>query len=183
MFSCPVPRNLQSLVRDGLSILSDGSPTLFVDIIPIRTSVRYGSKEIYFTEKMAGPRSKWDTSGKLDTFNTENMTSTNGFNATFRWGHNHVLPKVEASGRWANFPVCQAPKPSRSNTKDIALPSKEQTKPNKLIACLWASASFNERGMGEDHQIDTKILVHRTSWLLLMSLHVSYCVAGLCQAY
>eukprot|EP00980_Cylindrotheca_fusiformis_P030007 scaffold24174_cov117-Cylindrotheca_fusiformis.AAC.8 len=172
MFSCPVPKKLQSLVSSGSTILSDGTPTLRVDVIPIRTPPRYGSKEIYFTEDMAGPRDKWQTSGALDTFNTENMTS-NGFNATLRWGQNHVLPPVEASGRWANLPICRAPILSNEETQetgsniDVGGKKHLQTEPQRkrvllkqdpageqkqyeLSACLWASASFAERGIRED---------------------------------
>jgi hypothetical protein len=171
MFSCPIPSYLQPLISKGSTILSDGTPTLRVDVVPIRTPPRYGSKEIYFTEDMAGPRDKWETSGNLDTFNTANMTS-NGFNATLRWGSNHVLPPVEASGRWVNLPICQPPTISLQDddggTKVIVdtvseqhlqrqqeqLDKQDATKKKKtfeLSACLWASASFAERGIREDH--------------------------------
>lgn len=173
MFSCPIPQHLQPLVNTGFTILSDGTPTLRVDVIPIRTPPRYGSKEIYFTEDMAGPRSKWETSGNLDTFNTVNMTSK-GFNATLRWGPSHVLPSIEASGRWVNLPVChpptiptkrrhdeartQAETPLKENQLEKAQPEKldklknvDSKKRYGLSACLWASASFAERGIREDH--------------------------------
>ncbi|CAJ1936075.1 unnamed protein product [Cylindrotheca closterium] len=164
LFSCPIPPELQPLVLDGSTILSDGTPTLHVDVVPIRTSPRYGSKEVYFTEDMVGPRARWETSGKLDTFNNSGITS-NGFNATQRWGKNHVVPPVEASGRWANLPICAPPTiPLEEKTIDVAdnvkddmnkneIASKEammplqKEKPHQLTACLWSAASFSERGI------------------------------------
>jgi hypothetical protein len=172
MFSCPIPPELQPLVKNGSTILSDGTPTLHVDVIPIRTSARYGSKEVYLNEQMAGPKHSWDTSGKGDTFNNVNITSQ-GFNASLRWGTNHVLPKVEASGRWTNLPVCQPPKMPMSQNKDSEQELKQiastKTQPSKkpymLSACLWSSASFAERGIKEDHHRQRDTTERLKEWI------------------
>lgn len=36
-FQCPVPPELQLAVANGWSVLDDGTPTVFVDVVPIRT--------------------------------------------------------------------------------------------------------------------------------------------------
>ena len=35
-----------------------------------------------------------------------------GFDARKRWGDRNVVPRVEASGRWENFPICKPPPPT-----------------------------------------------------------------------
>jgi hypothetical protein len=156
LFSCPVPNHLQSRIKDESTILSDGTPTLFVDVIPIRTSPRYGSLELYFTEEMAGPKKEWAI-GKYDPF-LKNTSSSNIFDAAKRWGPNHVLPRAEASGRWENIPICRPPKNPMEATKVVTpvtheehntrLEKKEnKKKPHVLSACLWAAESFKTRGV------------------------------------
>ncbi|KAL3927910.1 MAG: hypothetical protein SGBAC_012882, partial [Bacillariaceae sp.] len=181
LFSCPIPPELQSLVLDGSTILSDGTPTLHVDVVPIRTSPRYGSKEVYFTEDMVGPRKRWETSGNLDTFNSSGITS-NGFNATQRWGHQHVLPPVEASGRWANLPICAPPTiPFDEKHEEVAKNVKEDTnskeiklkesvplrkeKPHQLTACLWSAASFSERGIKDNRNKQKDTIERLREWI------------------
>jgi hypothetical protein len=64
---------------------------LVLDIVPIRTPVRRNDRDGYFFHKgHGGP-----------------MT----FDASMNWGTDHVLPKIEDSGRWENLPVCHLPKP------------------------------------------------------------------------
>lgn len=169
LFSCPIPAELQSLVLDGSTILSDGTPTLHVDVVPIRTSPRYGSKEVYFTEDMAGPKERWETTGRLDTFNSSGIT-TRGFNATKRWGPNHVLPPVEASGRWANLPICMPPTvPLEEKQTDVAISetneTKNQEKPHQLTACLWSAASFSERGIKDDRNKQKDTVERLREWI------------------
>jgi hypothetical protein len=80
----------------------------------------------------------------------------------------NVLPRVEASGRWTNLPICQPPelpqddKDQDKNQKIVAFQEanvKERgtTKPHLLSACVWASASFKTRGKGQgkDPILDT----------------------------
>lgn len=169
MFSCPIPKELQPTVKGGSSILSDGTPTLHVDVIPIRTSPRYGSKEVYFTEAMAGAKRSWATNGNTDTFNNTNI-APGGFNATLRWGSKHVLPKVEASGRWTNLPICQVPKIPAKQTNDTAIQEITQSeqakkKPHQLAACLWSSASFTERGISQDHNRQKDTTERLKEWI------------------
>ena len=63
---CPVPANFQIIVSKESTILSDGTPTLHMDIIPIRTSPRYGSAGAYLTEDMVGPGCQWTLSSRHD---------------------------------------------------------------------------------------------------------------------
>jgi hypothetical protein len=53
-FDCPVPDNgdLQSAIASGHSVLSDGTPSIYVDVVPIRTAPRYGKMMSYFTPDM-----------------------------------------------------------------------------------------------------------------------------------
>jgi hypothetical protein len=167
-FSCPVPDEWKGRVAAGSTILNDGTPTLHVDIVPIRTSPRYGTHEAYFTEESAGPKFSW-AGGKRDNLLGEsNGINSVGFDPLVRWGDRNVLPRIEASGRWENFPICQPPqlaieKDERKVEEDpkapVKTPSVEpQVKPHLLSACLWASESFKTRGMEKDSQStrDTK---------------------------
>ena len=53
-FDCPVPDNgdLRSTIASGRSVLLDGTPSIYVDVVPIRTSPRYGKRMSYFTPDM-----------------------------------------------------------------------------------------------------------------------------------
>lgn len=86
-----------------------------------------------------------------------------GFDARLFWGDRHVLPRIEASGRWENFPICRHPGigyDASSDTSKISSAGQKSeaakygggnskgendVKKHKLIACLWASASFTTR--------------------------------------
>jgi hypothetical protein len=149
-FSCPVPESLQDIVKDGISVLDDGTPTLWVDVVPIRTSPRF-MKEVYFPEGTSGP------------FYPRPAYT---FNATYRWGDHHVLPRIEASGRLSNIPICRPPaseiaKVLEEDREDWDRMSTNHThvpkaKPMTLVACLWASASYHHRGTVEGAVDDTK---------------------------
>lgn len=150
-FHCPVPFELQSAVATGLTVLNDGTPTLYVDVVPIRTSVRFN--EIYMTENLIGPRDTWELPG---------------FDPYTRWGENNVLPRVEASGRWANLPICSPPAladecnekegDSSTTSMEVLVPQVEQMpeKPHVLSGCLWASAEFKTRGKSKGASTDTQ---------------------------
>jgi len=144
-FSCPVP-DLGTLRRDiavGNVVLSDGTPTVYLDLVPIRTSARYD--EVHLTEEQIGPVSS---------------RGTNTFDAVARWGNANVMPRVEASGRWSNIPVCLPPKLADSETgisklaPDLLM-NKKDKKPHFLSACLWASAEFRTRGRKQAAESDT----------------------------
>ena len=112
-FTCPVPTksiyNLPYRIAHGEMVLQNDKdndnndknhlslPLLYLDLIPIRTSVRY--QQHYLGEELIGPntkQSKWHISG-LDPQKA--------------WGeHGHVLPDIQASGRWTNLPICTPPK-------------------------------------------------------------------------
>lgn len=162
-FQCPIPKELQSMVRKGETVLSDGTPTLHLEIVPIRTPPRYGTREVYFTEDLAGPQESWQLDGSFWKNMTYQNQTTRGFDARLRWGTKHVLPRVEASGRWSNLPVCQPPQlppPRTTANQDNGdgpppVDSSVTSKPHLLSACLWASASFRTRGKKDKPIRDT----------------------------
>jgi Glycosyltransferase family 92 len=156
-FSCPMPDNaaLRHAVANGKTVLANGTPTVYVDVIPIRTSVRYN--KIYLTEDMIGPKSEWG----------EPI-----FDPVQRWGPENVLPRVEASGRWANIPICLPPELVTEQTvhtetemdafdttavtrKLVPNIAELPTKPHFLVGCLWASAEFKTRGKDRGASTDT----------------------------
>jgi hypothetical protein len=150
LFSCPVPVELQIVLSEGRSVLSDGTPTLWLDLVPIRTSARF--PDLHLSEAHIGPLARWGHP-KFDSFQA--------------WGAGHVLPHVEASGRWSNIPLCSPPKaavplpetppqvpPQQQGNMDTTVttitttantPTKQ--KPHFLSACVWASAEFRDFGL------------------------------------
>ena len=156
-FSCPVPNNkaFRDAIANGRTILSDGTPTVHVDVVPIRTSVRY--EEIHLPKDMIGPME--DVAVPI-------------FDPVRWWGLDHVLPRVEASGRWANIPICMPPelveeKITQTETDIDTLVTSTETrklvpnineipiKPHFLVGCLWASAEFKTRGKERGASTDT----------------------------
>jgi hypothetical protein len=147
-FDCPLPLNATSIHRmisSGNSILSDGTPTVHLDLVPIRSSVRYN--EHYLTEDMIGPKERW---------------AAKGFDPGKHWGKQSVLPRIEASGRWENIPICHPPTPNGGDvdkksyeTHPILESPSKPSKPNFLSACLWASAEFKTRGVKKGADTDT----------------------------
>jgi hypothetical protein len=141
-FECPVPdlKGLPQMIANGDTILSDGTPTVHVDLIPIRTPPRFGPKEAHFPDGMIRP--------------DEEIT----FDAKKRWGDHNVMPRVEASGRWENIPICSPPSiGSKVEAVDVVKPAvtTAKQKPHVLSACIWASASFRTRGAGQAPTTDT----------------------------
>lgn len=137
-FHCPVPKTIRNAVATGTTVLSDGTPTLYVDLVPIRTSTRY--REVYFTEEQVGPL---------------NETGRDLFDPHLRWGSKNVIPRVEASGRWANIPICLPPSLPSPNGEQSLMPQPVKKKPLTLSACLWASAEFKSRGHAHSSHSDT----------------------------
>ena len=125
-FHCPIPE----IFRGKIQASMDGVPAIYMDLVPIRTSPRY--KTMHLTEDLVGP------SGWLK------------FDSEKAWGSAHVLPRVEASGRWANLPVCPPPVPSGLES---ATPMKKE-KPFFLSACVWASTNVLTRGKKGDPQVE-----------------------------
>lgn len=93
----------------------------------------------------------------------------NGFNPWLFWGDHHVLPYIEASGRWENVPVCTHP----GTGYEIANKDFEN-KPHKLIACLWASASFTTRGNAQAVSDTTARIVEWIEFHLLVGFDHIY---------
>lgn len=88
--------------------------------------------------------------------------ATNTFDAKERWGDHNVMPRVEASGRWTNIPICFPPSTGSNREAAIAQDQEKKTatksvrkKPHTLSACLWAASSFQTRGGGQPPVSDT----------------------------
>lgn len=169
-FDCPVPDNgnLRKSIASGITVLPDGTPSIYVDVVPIRTNPRFGMEESYFTEDLVGPDYFRNSDNRKPKFKSHE-TNIWGFDAKTVFGDTHVLPRVEASGRWANIPICTAPKrpPTKEEFKlsEEALTTsggqfsilkvedtKDAKKPFTSSACVWASASFDTRG--GDRKVD-----------------------------
>ncbi len=138
LFKCPVPESLVETVRTGMSVKDDYA-TIFVDVVPIRTPPRYGAPNQFFPPYY------------------KNFQSSEPFDPAVEWGE-HVLPKVEDSGRWQNIPIC---KPTLltygkhqangnvETTKSLTSPTAEGIEPvkeHRLVSCLWASTGYATRG-------------------------------------
>jgi hypothetical protein len=132
LFQCPVPKSLIETVRTGSSVINDYA-TIFVDVIPIRTPPRYGPPQEFLPPY-------------YDEFSGD-------FDAIAEYGDNHILPKIEDSGRWENIPIC---KPSlmtygknQEDSQALAVVTPEGKKPvklHRLVSCLWASTGYATRG-------------------------------------
>jgi hypothetical protein len=135
-FRCPVPAEFQDIFRSGGSVVND-VPSIYLDLVPIRTRPRT-TVQGYFPQ----------------------ARDISTFDPTKEWGDAHVLPTVEASGRWANVPICPPPaaatsegrKESKAIKTNADKATTEETQaeetqaPHKLIGCIWSSASFQTRG-------------------------------------
>ncbi len=85
LFKCPIPEEFTEQVKAGDTVVDDYS-TLFVDLIPIRTPPRYVSPKEFLP-----PR--YNFKGDIEGL----------FVADNEFGKEHVLPKIEESGRWENI--------------------------------------------------------------------------------
>mmetsp|Transcript_10732 Transcript_10732/g.23779 ORF Transcript_10732/g.23779 Transcript_10732/m.23779 type:complete len:983 (+) Transcript_10732:105-3053(+) len=158
---CPVPHfsddekntsnDLINIIASGKSVFH-GTPLLYLDLIPIRTPVRT----------------------TRDGFGLPGVTHSSPgepplFDPKVAWGNAHVLPRVEASGRWTNIPICLPPtvddglsvdSAEQANSKEPKAvtdtsPGSAQNKTNFLVACVWASHSFSTRGQTADEDSST----------------------------
>jgi hypothetical protein len=149
LFKCPVPEKYHTMVATGDIVVDDYS-NLFVDLIPIRTAPRHTPPREFL-------QPRYNFKAQLDGL----------FLPDEVWGKEHVLPKIEDSGRWENIPVCM-PSLIQYNViskgmdlellrlSNVTMPNKRRTvdvpmkemgiKIHKVIACTWASATFRTRG-------------------------------------
>jgi hypothetical protein len=133
LFQCPVPAALREIIRTGASVKDDFA-TRFLDIIPIRTPVRYGDSNKFFPP--------W-----YRDFQVEKAP----FNTKTEWGV-HIVPRIADSGRWENIPICaptlQTHKPAKGDPAEKAdtpagiVPKKL----HRLAVCTWASTGYHTRG-------------------------------------
>lgn len=127
---CPVPelsdgmRELTTIIASGESV-TNGVPSIYVDLIPIRTPVRTNREGL----RLSG-------------------TVSSQFDPKLVWGDVHVLPRVEASGRWSNIPICMPSLTSKAIADNTSKPpsSDSPSKTHFLVGCMWASRSFSTRG-------------------------------------
>lgn len=149
LFKCPVPEKYHEMVANGDTVTDDYS-TLYVDVVPIRTAPRYTPPREFL-------QPRYNFKAKLeDLFLPDEV-----------WGKDHILPKIEDSGRWENIPVCMPSLMQHDVVKkgmdlellrlpNVLMPNKRKTvdvpmkemgiKIHKVIACTWASATFRTRG-------------------------------------
>ena len=90
-----------------------------------------------------------------------------GFDAKTRWGDKNIVPRIEASGRYANIPICRPPPPTlegKGEGDDVqegkadaeveiqgdgtldAPTDPNRKKKHQLVGCLWASKQYTTRG-------------------------------------
>lgn len=167
LFHCPVPQPLQHIVASGESVLSDGTPMLHVDLIPIRTSPRYGTSEIYLSEEMIGPKQNWHLGNVTRVLWRKKEDLIPGFDPKKRWGKTNILPAVQASGRWTNLPICQPPliqQQQQQVGEEIPKANTKTKKHYELVACVWASESYSTRGAA-NLPMDTSTVSRFREWL------------------
>jgi hypothetical protein len=142
-FKCPVPPELQEIVQSGDSVDHLNIPSIYLDLVPIRTPARE-TREGYCPQ-----------------------VPSSSFDPHKEWGIMHVLPTVEESGRWANIPLCHPPAKSIVKTpkqSQEAMGVSESPKQHYLVGCLWASAAFTTRGVGAT--MDTSTSERLLEWLV-----------------
>jgi len=136
IFRCPVPKHLQDTIRTGQHVNDQTDWTsLFVDLIPIRTPPRFLPPNAYLQPQYA-----------------EEQHLTEAFDPLAAWGEDHILPKLDDSGRWENIPIClpslmqyeNDPEPVPAVVKPVK--QKKQPKKHRLVSCIWASAGYTTRG-------------------------------------
>ena len=146
LFACPIPEEFQSLlssstIESSKNEANDDQPALYVDLIPIRTPVRWNYLLPY------------DKTDIKDVETTSDRTSLQQL-----FGRNHVLPPMDDAGRWQNLPICRRSdnsllspgKNGREQKLDQQVPTivtgQEKEKPYRLVACTWTSSSYHRRG-------------------------------------
>ncbi|CAB9527112.1 Pfam:DUF23 [Seminavis robusta] len=137
IFKCPVPEGLQESIKSGDAVQNDFA-TIFMDLIPIRTPPRYGAPNMFF-------QPRYNESLVVD--------KAERFDADMEWGKDHILPKIEDSGRWENIPICRTSlkeyypdnDDNNDNNKKLAVPGKPDKK-HRLVSCIWGAAGYSTRG-------------------------------------
>lgn len=93
LFSCPIPPAFQT-VFNSQTILR---PSVFLDIVPIRTPARI---KPYLTLNHTGSAISWSQ-----------------FDAMTAFGTDHVLPAIHDSGRYSNLPLCPIQQQQQQHSK------------------------------------------------------------------
>lgn len=133
LFQCPVPETLQELFRTGATVKADFA-SHFLDIIPIRTPVRYGAPNQFF-----------------QPWYREHQDKVATFDPKVEWGM-HIVPRIEDSGRWENIPICGPSllthKPAKGDPAASAgtPDGVEPKKLHRLAVCTWTSTGYHTRG-------------------------------------
>jgi len=142
VFACPIPAVFQPLLSPSSSTIDSSktranekqTPSLYVDLIPIRTPVR--TNYLFL-------------SAKLDNEVFDEILQKS-------FGRTHVLPPMDDVGRWQNLPICprsdrvlRFPEKSRGDQlyhESAVHKTDERDKPYRLVACTWTSSSYRRRG-------------------------------------
>jgi hypothetical protein len=138
MFKCPVPPHLIEIVRKGTSVQDDWA-TLFVDLIAVRTPPRHGNPSQFLIPRYA------------DSV-PHDYKPSDPFVADQEWGKDHILPRLEDSGRWENIPICQPslmtyePQVLEKTPSEIDKGDDGHGINHHLVSCLWASTGYTTRG-------------------------------------
>ena len=148
LFKCPIPNAYHDKVSRGSTVINDYA-TLYVDVIPIRTPPRYTPPREFL-------QPRYEFSNEIE----------NLFLPEIEWGEDHILPKINDSGRWENIPICMPSLMSAGlipagteinklatgilpeNDADrtyVSITGELPPKIHKVIACTWASTTFHTR--------------------------------------
>jgi hypothetical protein len=120
LFNCPVPQEFQHVLQ---SQAGSDQPTMYVDLVPIRTPAR---QQYLLTPEQTGP----------------SLSSSKTFDLGKAFGTNHVLPRMNDAGRWQNLPICPREDVSAPLHHDV----ESKRKQYRFVACTWAASSYTRRG-------------------------------------
>lgn len=112
LFECPIPTLFR---QDNKNRLANN---LYLDLVPIRTPARL---KPLLTPSHISP-------AEYEIMHNDHAL----FDSLEQFGHGHILPAIQDSGRWANLPLCPAPK----------APPKQYN----FVGCTWTSSRYQRRG-------------------------------------
>ena len=138
LFSCPVPLTVSA------NMGCDSSEQWFVDLVPLRTSVRRAG-ELMFSENHVGPN-EYKPIKELQQQQSLMKRQTPS---------REIRELVENSGRWANLPLswnkAVAPRKNDGMERQVEpittkIGQKQKDKPHNFVLCTWTAASYFRRG-------------------------------------
>lgn len=118
-FLCPVPREIMPYLSK--SLINKDDIDVYLDVGTIRTPTRKPG-EWFFHKNITDRLHKY-------------------FDVYESWGRDIMIPELDKSTRWENILIKTS---SIGGAKENE--RTNQTKPFKIVACTWTSASHNRRG-------------------------------------